>query len=210
MFKKFFCRETEFEKYMLSYADVLDKATDEFARFINTFNTAGVAEWVQKMKDIEHESDKITHELMNWLEGTFIVNYDREDIHELASDLDDIIDFMDAAARRTSLYNVTEMIPDVVALTNKLDQACHETANAIRAISKEKLNRNVLEICKNIKGYEEDGDKIYHDVLAALFKGGNDPLYVIKFKEILEEMERALDKCNQTAMNVESIIFKYT
>jgi uncharacterized protein len=210
MFKKFFCRETEFEKYMLAYADVLDKATDEFARFINAFNMKDMPAWVEKMKDIEHESDKITHDLMNWLEGTFIVNYDREDIHELASDLDDIIDFMDAAARRISLYNVTEMMPDVVALTNKLDQACHETASAIRAISGEKLNRNVLDICKNIKGYEEDGDKIYHDVLASLFKGGNDPLYVIKFKEILEEMERALDKCNETAMNVESIIFKYT
>jgi len=210
MFKKFFCRETEFEKYMLGYAAVLDKATDEFSRFINAFDVSGLEDWVTKMKDIEHESDNITHELMNWLEGTFIVNYDREDIHKLASDVDDIIDFMDAAARRTSLYNVTEMLPDVVSLTNKLDQACHETANSIRAISGEKLNRDVLEICKNIKNYEEEGDKIYHNVLASLFKGGKDPLYVIKFKEILEEMERALDKCNQTAMNVESIIFKYT
>ncbi len=186
------------------------RRSDEFTRFINAFNVTGVEDWVNKMKDIEHESDNITHELMNWLEGTFIVNYDREDIHKLASDLDDIIDFMDAAARRTSLYSVTEMLPDVVNLTNKLDQACHETANAIRAVSGEKLDRKVLEICKSIKYYEEEGDKIYHDVLASLFKGGKDPLYVIKFKEILEEMERALDKCNQTAMNVESIIFKYT
>lgn len=210
MFKKFFCRETEFEKFMLGYADVLDKATDEFSAFINAFDQKKVEEWVVRMKDIEHDSDKITHELMNWLEMTFIVNYDREDIHELASDLDDIIDFMDAAARRISLYNVTEMMPDVVNFTNKLDMACHETAKAIRAVSGEKLNRSVLDICKNIKNYEEEGDKIYHDVLASLFKGGKDPLYVIKFKEILEEMERALDKCNQTAMNVESIIFKYT
>ena len=210
MFKKFFCRETEFEKYMLGYAAVLDKATDEFSRFINAFDVSGLEDWVTKMKDIEHESDNITHELMNWLEGTFIVNYDREDIHKLASDVDDIIDFMDAAARRTSLYNVTEMLPDVVSLTNKLDQACHETANSIRAISGEKLNRDVLEICKNIKNYEEEGDKLYHQILAGLFKDGRDPLYVIKFKEIIEEIERSLDKCNETAMNVESIIFKYS
>lgn len=210
MFKKFFCRETEFEKYMLGYADVLDKAGDEFARFINAFEVKGIEDWVTKMKDIEHESDNITHSMMNWLEGTFIVNYDREDIHRLASDLDDIIDFMDAAARRISLYNVTEMLPDVVQFTNKLNLATHECAKAIRAISGEKLNRNVLEICKNVKNYEEEGDKLYHNILAALFKDGKDPLHVIKFKEVLEEMERALDKCNQTAMNVESIIFKYT
>ncbi|MHB9154999.1 MAG: DUF47 domain-containing protein [Endomicrobiales bacterium] len=210
MFKRFFCRETEFEKYMLAYADIIDKATDEFSAFINAFDQKKVEAWVVKMKEIEHEADKITHKLMNWLEGTFIVNYDREDIHELASDIDDIVDFMDAAARRISLYNVTEMMPDVVNLSNKLDQACHEAAKAIRAISGEKLNRSVLDICRNIKGYEEEGDKIYHDVLASLFKDGHEPLYVIKFKEILEEMERSLDKCNQTAMNVESIIFKYS
>jgi Phosphate transport regulator (distant homolog of PhoU) len=210
MFKRFFVRETEFEKFMLQYAGVIDRATDEFSAFINKFEPGKVDEWVCRMKDIEHDSDKITHDLMNWLEGTFIVNYDREDIHELASDLDDIIDFMDAAARRISLYNVTEMMPDVVNFTNKLDMACHEAAKAVRAISGEKLNRDVLDICKNIKNYEEEGDRIYHNVLASLFKDGKDPLYVIKFKEILEEMERSLDKCNQTAMNVESIIFKYS
>jgi uncharacterized protein len=210
MFKKIFCKETEFEKYMISYAAVLDKAADEFSQFINNFNVKDIEPWVNRMKTIEHESDAITHSMMNWLEGTFIVNYDREDIHGLASDLDDIIDFMDAASRRISLYNVTEMLPDVVQFTNKLNQACHETAKAIRAISCEKLDRKVLELCKSIKGFEEEGDKIYHDVLAALFKEGKDPLHVIKFKEILEEMERALDKCNQTAMNIESIIFKYT
>jgi len=210
MFKKFFCRETEFEKYMLAYADVLDKAADEFASFINAFDVKGIENWVVRMKDIEHESDNITHSMMNWLEATFMVNYDREDIHGLASDLDDIIDFMDAASRRISLYNVTEMIPGVVQFATKLQMAAHESAIAIRAVSREKLDRKVLDVCKNIKNYEEEGDKIYHDILAALFKEGKDPLHVIKFKEILEEMERALDKCNQTAMNIESIIFKYT
>ncbi|MCX5781612.1 MAG: DUF47 family protein [Elusimicrobia bacterium] len=210
MFKRFFCRETEFEKFMLSYADVIEKATDEFSRFIHSFNQKGVEEWVKRMKDIEHESDDITHKMMNWLEGTFIVNYDREDIHRLSSDLDDIIDFMDAAAKRISLYNVTEMLPDVVNFTDRLNLAAHECAKVIRAISGEKLSRNVLDICKEIKNHEEEGDKIYHDILASLFKDGKDPLTVIKFKEILEEMERSLDKCNQTAMDVESIIFKYT
>ena len=210
MFKKFFCRENEFETYMKRYADVLEKASAEFARFMNAFDLAQLPEWEKKMKDIEHESDAITHEAINWLEGTFMVNYDREDIHELISTLDDIIDFMDAAARRISLYNVTEMIPDVVKLTNVLDMACKETATAVRAISGEKLNKNALDICKNIKNYEEEGDKLYHQILASLFKGGKDPLYVIKFKEVIEEIERSLDKCNETAMNVESIIFKYS
>jgi uncharacterized protein Yka (UPF0111/DUF47 family) len=210
MFKKIFCRETEFEKYMLAYADNIEKAADEFSRFINAFDPKKLPEWTAAMSDIEHECDRITHETMNWLESTFIVNYDREDIHKLASDLDDIIDFMDAAATRISLYNVDKIIPDVVRLTEKLNLACHDTAKAVREISGEKINRSVLEVCKAIKHHEEEGDRIYHGVLASLFKDGKDPLYVLKFKEIIEEIEGSLDKCNQSAMNVESIIFKYS
>lgn len=210
MFKKFFCRENEFERFMIEYADIIEKTVDEFSRFIYNFDPSKIEDWVKTIKNLEHSCDNITHSAMNWLEGTFIVNYDREDIHQLASDLDDIVDFMDAAATRISLYNVTEVFPEVIQLTDKLSKACHETAKAIRAISGEKINRKILDICKNIKNYEEEGDKIYHKVLASLFKDGKDPLYVIKFKEIVEEIERSLDKCNQSAMNVESIVFKYS
>lgn len=209
MFKKIFCRETEFEKFMLAYANNIEKAAREFSLFVHGFDPARIVPWVEKIKAIEHDCDDITHATMNWLEGTFIVDYDREDIHALASDLDDIVDFIDAAATRISLYNVKEMMPEVVLLTEKMELACRETAKAIRAISGPKLSRDVLEICKNIKTYESDGDHIYHDTLATLFKGEHDPMYVIKFKEIVEEIERALDRCNKSAMNVESIIFKY-
>jgi uncharacterized protein Yka (UPF0111/DUF47 family) len=101
-------------------------------------------------------------------------------------------------------------MPGIIELSKQLRLACHETAKAVRAVSGEKLDRSVLDICKNIKHHEEKGDKIYHGVLASLFKDEtNNALHVIKFKEIIEEVERSLDKCNQSAMNVESIIFKY-
>jgi predicted phosphate transport protein (TIGR00153 family) len=210
MFKKFFCRETEFEQFMLAFATNIEKTADEFRRGITAFDPDKVGEWVAKMKEMEKGCDTVTHETMNWLGRTFIVNYDREDIHQLASDLDDIVDFMDAAAMRISLYNVDKVLPDIVLLTDKLHLACYETAKAVRAISGEKIDRGVLDICKNIKNYEEEGDKIYHGLLGKLFRDGNDPLHVLKFKEIVEEIERSLDKCNQSAMNVESIIFKYS
>jgi predicted phosphate transport protein (TIGR00153 family) len=210
MFSKFFKRETEFGHFMLCYADNIEKSSEQFAAFIRVFDPKKVDDWIKQIKELEHACDVNTHQAMNWLESTFIVNFDREDIHRLASDLDDIVDFMDAAATRISLYNVTEILPDIVKLADVLSLACKETAKAIRAISGPKLNRQILDICKNIKNYEEEGDTIYHRVLASLFKGDKNPLDVIKFKEIIEEIERSLDKCNQTAMNVESIIFKYT
>jgi uncharacterized protein len=210
MFSKLFGRDLEFEKHMLCYADHIEQAGAKFSAFLKVFDPKKVDDWVKEVKDIEHACDDVTHKTMNWLEGTFIVNYDREDIYRIASDLDDIVDFMDAAATRISLYNLTDVLPDIVKLAEVLDLACKETAKAVRAVSGPKLKRNVLEICKEIKNYEEEGDKIYHRVLAELFKGKKDPLDVIKFKEIIEDIERSLDKCNQTAMNVESIIFKYS
>ncbi len=209
MFEKFFKPENNFQNFMLCYADNIEKSGEQFAAFFRAFDPKKVDEWIKQIKDLEHTCDINTHQTMNWLESTFIVNYDREDIHRLASDLDDIVDFMDAAATRISLYNLTEVLPDIAKLAEVLNLACKETAKAIRAISGPKLNRKILDICKNIKNYEEEGDTIYHRVLASLFKGDKAPLDVIKFKEIIEEIERSLDKCNQTAMNVESIIFKY-
>jgi uncharacterized protein len=210
MFGKLFHQETDFERFMLCFAENLEKAGEQFSAFIHVFDPTKVEQWIKDIKTLEHSCDLNTHRTMNWLESTFMVNYDREDIHRIATDLDDIVDFMDAAATRISLYNLSNMIPDIVQLAEILNLACKETAKAIRAISGPKLNRKVLEICKNIKNYEEEGDNIYHKVLADLFKGDKDPLYVIKFKEIIEDIERSLDKCNQTAMNVESIIFKYS
>jgi predicted phosphate transport protein (TIGR00153 family) len=210
MFAKFFGQQNEFKKYMLCFAENIEKAGEIFSGFMHKFDPRKITEWIESMQKLEHDCDSTTHQTMNWLESTFIVNYDREDIHRLASDLDDIIDLMDAAATRISLYNVSEIIPEIVNLAEILNSACKETAKAVRAISGTKLNRMVLAICRQIKDYEEEGDKIYHKVLASLFKGDKDPLYVIKFKEITEDIEKALDKCNQAAMNVESIILKYS
>lgn len=209
MLKKIFSQETEFSKYMLCFADHIEKAADRFASFIRTFDPAGLDAWVKSIKELEHACDLNTHQTMNWLESTFIVNYDREDILRLAGDLDDILDFMDAAATRVSLYNFTFFIPEIVQMSEILNQACRETARAVRAIAGPKLNRSVLDICRNIKNFEEKGDEVYHKGLASLFRGSLQTLDVIKFKEIIEEIERSLDKCNQTAMNVESLIFKY-
>lgn len=208
-FKKIFSQETEFSKYMLCFADHIEQAAERFAGFIRNFDPARLEEWVKSIKELEHACDMNTHQTMNWLESTFIVNYDREDILRLAGDLDDILDFMDAAATRVSLYNFTYFIPEIIRLAEILNQACKETSKAVRAIAGPKLDRSILGICRNIKNYEEKGDEVYHTGLASLFRGNLQPLDVIKFKEIIEEIERSLDKCNQTAMNVESLIFKY-
>ncbi len=210
MFGKLFGQETEFQKSMLCFAANLEKAGGRFAAFLRVFDPTKLEAWIKEIKDLEHACDETTHQTMKWLQATFIVNFDREDIHQVVGNLDDIVDFIDAAATRISLYSLTEVLPEIVNMADVLNSACQETAKAVRSISGQKLSRKVLEICRQIKDYEEEGDKIYHQALATLFKGDKAPLDVIKFKEIIEDIERALDMCNQSAMNIESIILKYS
>lgn len=211
MLTNIFSQDNRFQKLMIGYADYLEKAAKEFSTFMVAFDPAKIADWSKRMKDIEHGADNVTHETMNWLQSSFIVNYDREDIHELASDLDDIIDMMDAASTRISLYGIKEILPAVVQLSNQLSLACFSTAKAIRAVSTtSKPDKSILEICKEIKKYEEEGDRIYHDTLALLFRDSKDALFVIKWKEIIEDIELALDKCNESANDVEGIVLKYS
>ena len=99
-FFNFFKQETQFERFMLNYAENIEKAGEQFAAFIRVFDPKKVEDWIRQIKELEHICDDNTHKTMNWLESTFIVNYDREDIYRLASDLDDIVDFMDGLPSR--------------------------------------------------------------------------------------------------------------
>lgn len=209
MFAKIFSGSEVLQSNLLANAGNIEAAATIFSDFIANFEPARVDDWSKQIKDLEHRCDDVTHEIMNVLQSTFIVNYDREDIHELASDIDDIVDLMDAAATRIQLYEIKEAIPPVVELSRQLKLASHATAKALRMISTQKVDKSVVEVCKEIKAYEEQADKIYHSALATLFRNYKDPLLVIKWREVIEEIEASLDKCNRAANDIEGIFLKY-
>src|SRR6202030_2409920 len=165
----------------------------------------GVPEQVQMIKAIEHDGDEITHSIFTKLNQSFITPFDREDIHELTSQLDDVIDLIDAAASRFVLYRVGSVRDGTVDLVKVLLSASAEVTAAVQALgTPEKAMRHCIEINR----YENDSDRLCRILIAKLFDEERDPVQIIKWKEIFEVIETAVDKCEDVANVIEGIVIK--
>ena len=161
---------------------------------------------VQAIKQLEHEADQVTHEVVNRLDRTFITPLDREDIHQLASDLDDVIDAMDGIARRAQIFHLGVTPPGVMRLVEVIERM---VAVLGEAVGKLKKGDDVLRHCIEAKKLEEEGDTIYHEVLGDLFARETNALEVMKWKEIYDHLERTLDQAEDVANVLESITIKH-
>ena len=165
----------------------------------------GVPEQVQIIKAIEHNGDEITHQIFRKLNQTFVTPFDREDIHELCSTMDDVIDLIDAASSRFVLYRVTEVRPGTIELCKVLAAATTEVKAAIHAMeSPDKALHRVIEINR----LENESDRICRTLIAQLFEEEKNPVEIIKWKEIFEVIETAVDKCEDVSNVIESVILK--
>ncbi len=165
----------------------------------------GVPEQVQRIKAIEHNGDEITHQIFRKLNQTFITPFDREDIHQLCSTMDDVIDLIDAAASRFVLYRVTEVRHGTLELCKVLAAAAVELKEAIHAMeSPDKALHRVIEINR----LENESDRICRTLIAQLFEEEKNPVEIIKWKEIFEVIETAVDKCEDVSNVIESVILK--
>ncbi len=165
----------------------------------------GVPEQVQRIKAIEHNGDEITHQIFRKLNQTFITPFDREDIHQLCSTMDDVIDLIDAAASRFVLYRVTEVRHGTLELSRVLAAAAVELKEAIHAMeTPDKALHRVIEINR----LENESDRICRTLIAQLFEEEKNPVEIIKWKEIFEVIETAVDKCEDVSNVIESVILK--
>ncbi|MCC7136858.1 MAG: DUF47 domain-containing protein [Planctomycetes bacterium] len=187
-------------------ADVAHRGAKELLALLEEFDH--LPERAKRMKDIEHEGDTVTHEVIEKLNRTFITPIDREDIHELACRLDDIADLMDTAVNRIVLYKVTAPIEPAKALARCLVHATAVILEMLPAMRNMKNADRVRTLCRDVHTQENEGDRIEQAALAALFEGGHDPLYVLKWKNIIEELESATDRCEDVANVIEGIVLK--
>jgi len=165
----------------------------------------GVPEQVQRVKAIEHAGDEITHQIFRKLNQTFITPFDREDMHQLCSTLDDVIDLIDAAASRFVLYRVDHIRVGTIELAKVLAAATRELKNAVDTMeSPDKALQHVIEINR----LENESDRICRTLIAQLFEEEKDPVQIIKWKEIFEVIETAVDKCEDVSNVIESVILK--
>jgi uncharacterized protein len=196
-------REEGFFDLFRKQAENINNGAEAFLRML--LHYTGVPEQVQNIKAIEHAGDEITHQTFRMLNKTFITPFDREDIHELVSTMDDVIDLIDAAASRFALYRVETLRVGTLDLARVLVSATKELSAAIHAIEKPDT---AMKHCIEINRYENESDRICRMLIAQLFDEEKDPVQIIKWKEIFEVIETAVDKCEDVANVIENIILK--
>ena len=160
---------------------------------------------VQKIKDIEHAGDDMTHSVLTKLNQTFITPFDREDIHKLASSLDDVLDYINSAGERLLVYKITNPPPAASELAAIIVRQCETLGKAIALLEK---NQGVLDHCVEINRLENEADHIARDAIGKLFEREKDPINLIKFKELFETLETATDKAEDAANVLESVVLK--
>jgi uncharacterized protein Yka (UPF0111/DUF47 family) len=163
---------------------------------------------VARIRQLEHDGDEIAHRTFDHLDQTFITPFDREDIETLILLMDDVIDEIDAAAKRLTLYRIPAPTAALVKQTEVLLKACRLTGEAVGRLRHLKKPNGLHDILVEIHHLENVGDDNNHAALAELFDQGGDPLLVMKWKEIYELTERAIDKCEDIANAIRGIQLK--
>jgi uncharacterized protein len=163
---------------------------------------------VDQIKRLEHQADQVTHEVVTRLDRVFITPLDREDIHLLASRLDDVMDLIDGTARRLQMFRAGEAPDGARLIAEVIIRATEQIQVAVGSLEKNKAG-TVLEACVQVKRLEEEGDSLYHEWLGKLFEGQPDALQVIKWKEIYDNLEKTLDYIEDAGNVLESISIKH-
>ena len=177
--------------------DLLDDFTD-------------VARKCQAIKDVEHRGDDITHRAFSRLHTQFITPFDRSEIHRLLSRIDDVLDLADAASERLGLYDIDSVLPEARELCAVFLLQVERMEVAVRGLRNMKKDPDaILEACKEMNVLENQADSLTRRTMAKLFKRGNDPLTVMKWKEIIDLIEDATDRAEDVANVIEGVVLEH-
>jgi uncharacterized protein len=207
MLSRLLPRETSFFDFFERHAALTIQGTKEFEELAKGGGPVGPR--AKRIKEIEHETDVITHDCVTALHGTFITPIERDDIHRLITRMDDIMDYVEAASERIALYELTEMTPEIRELARVLVKATEKIQEALRGLRDMKHAKLVQEKCIEINSLENEADAILRIAVARLFKEEKNPITIIKWKEIYEALEEATDRCEDVANIIEGVILEH-
>lgn len=165
-------------------------------------------EALKKMQEIEHKGDEAAHLIIDRLDKSFITPFDREDIHSLAKEMDDIADMINTIVNRMKVYKVTGVDKNLVEFASIIEESVRTVAIAVKGMRNMKHSSSVAQACIEVNRLENVGDDLRDKVLAELFEREKDPIKVIKMKEIYQDSETVLDICEDVAHVVGSILVK--
>jgi predicted phosphate transport protein (TIGR00153 family) len=163
---------------------------------------------LSKLKEIEHEADIITHRTYEKMHTTFLTPIDREDIYALVNKMDSILDMTEASAIRMSLYKIKAPKEELIQQAKLLNEATAKVKQVVRGLRDMKNAKMILDACIEINTLENAGDQILRSTMANLFEREKDPFELIKWKEIFERFEEAMDVCEDVSNIVEGIVLK--
>ncbi len=197
-------RETKFYDMFVEMAQNLIEGARLMKGLLENYQN--VPDHVSRLKEIEHRGDDMTHALITKLNQTFITPFDREDIHRLASSLDDVLDLLNAAGDRMIVYKIAAVPKESAQLAGLILQQSQELSRALSSL--ENQQSSVMQHCVEINRLENEADRVTREAVGHLFDVEKDPIQLIKIKELYEVLELATDKAEDAANVIESVILK--
>ena len=189
-------------------ADNLVLASELLIKLVRELDLGLRLEYARQIRDVEHIGDDITRKLMTELNGTFITPFEREDIHELISTMDDIVDYIHSSSKRINLYKFSSIPEEFVWIADRIHSANKEIQNVLRSVRSvndfKKHLYNIDKICE----YESEVDDIYQEYLSKLFDQEDNAIDLIKKRDILTTLEKAIDKCDDVGNIFSGLIIK--
>jgi len=207
--KMFMPKDRVFYGLFEEVAVVLSEMASVFTSAVNETDPNKKVELVKSLEELEHRNDEITHKIFIELGRNFITPFDREDIHSLATSLDDIADFIWASAKRITNYSIEDSDEITKAFASVITRSISSLNKAVRELRDMKDLRSITESCVMINSLENEGDELLDKAMMQLFTSSIDPVELIKKKDLYEMLEIVTDKCEDAANVIESIIIKY-
>ena len=202
----FIPQEPKFYELFEQGAQSMVQAALKLKELVNNWDKSDAL--VAEITEIEHQADTITHQVMAHLHKTFVTPFDREDISKLSGSIDDVTDFIQAAADAMLVYKIDQPGKKAKALADIIVEATQEVQKAVNQLKNRKEVNKMLAVCVEINRLENMADRIYRGALGELFDGTMNLADVIKWREIYEHMETATDRCEDVADAIEGIILK--
>lgn len=202
-------REGKFFELFNQHASRAAEASNELTLLLSEYAVAGSrAARIERINDLEHEADRITHETAALLHTIFVTPLDRDDIHRLISRMDDVLDLMQDSAESLQLYDVQQVTSHAVELAQLLQNGCERMQSAVALLNNMKNAPEILKLCREIDTMESRADRVMRNAISQLFREEADIRQVIKLKAVYELLETATDRCQDVADIIESVILQ--
>lgn len=200
-------KENEFYLLLEEFAGKIVKAGEAFYNLVSNYDD--IENKVSDIKTLETECDMQAHKILTALNASFITPFDREDIYSITKEMDDIVDSIEEVANRFIVFDVQILRPESFTMTTYIIQAIRELEVMFKHLSEAQKNDIVRDQIIEVNRIENDGDILYRNALKKLFREEKDPIELIKWKHLYEQLETSLDSCENVANIVEGVIMKY-